>query len=351
MVTFCVSAHSQASGLSDLKFGQMQIADSQWNVSACMYTATCQIYSKQPGTAYKIPWYNGQLSWASGDYVAFVATGDATNPWNAIQYSANGTQKAVMGTGHIINMGTDYFFFVGNDNDTGQLFSMTQGFANTTGLSWTGTLNPTVAQANTLSAGGSTTPLAAGQTVAPTANYTAVTSSIISTVTPTSSNSPSGEGATKAVDGSSGTKYLNFDRANAGFTITLNAGKVINGIKFTTANDFVPRDPTKFTLYGSNDGRTWTEITANQSTTLENVSGRYTQTSMITINNNNPYVYYFITFPSIKAIDTYGSVSGCQSALGTLACDSVQIGEVTYYYDSNNTSTSTSTLVGSIANP
>ena len=158
---------AQAIGLSDLKFGQYQIADSQWNVSACMYTATCQIYSKNPGTAYKIPWTSGQLSWAAGDYVAFAATGDATNPWNAVQYNSNGTQKAVMGTGHIINMGTDYFFFVGNDNNTGQLFSMTQGFANTSGVTWTGTLNPTVSQVNTYAAGGSTTPLAAGQTVAP----------------------------------------------------------------------------------------------------------------------------------------------------------------------------------------
>ena len=348
-----ISLNAQAD-FTDLQFGQAQIADSQWNVNACMNTTTCQIYSKNPGTAYQIPWTNGQLSWAAGDYVKFSATGDSTNPYNAIQYNSAGVQKAVMGTGHIINMGTDYFFFVGNDNNTGQLFSMTQGFANTSGLSWTGTRNPTVSEVNALSVGGSTTPLAAGQTSAsatPQPNPTAVTSSIITAVTPTSANSPAGETATKAVDGTSNTKYLNFDRANAGFTITLNAGKVINGIKFTTANDFAPRDPTKFTLYGSNDGRTWTEITANQSTTLDTVSGRYTQTSMVTINNTNPYVYYFITFPSIKAIDTYGSVAGCQAALGTLACDSVQIGEVTYYYDSNNTSTSTSTLVGSIANP
>jgi hypothetical protein len=167
LITICLSAHSQASGLADLKFGQYQIADSQWNVSACMYTATCQIYSKNPGTAYKIPWTSGQLSWASGDYVAFVATGNGTNPWNAVQYSSNGTQKAVMGTGHIINMGNDYFFFVGNDNNTGQLFSMTQGFANTSGVTWTGTLNPTVAQVNTYASNGSTTPLAAGQKAAP----------------------------------------------------------------------------------------------------------------------------------------------------------------------------------------
>ena len=163
----CITAYSQASGLADLKFGQAQIADSQWNVQACTQTATCQIYSKNPGTAYMIPWYNGQLTWGAGDYVKFVATGDTVNPWNAIQYTANGTQKAVMGTGHIINMGADYFFFVGNDNDTGQLFSMTQGFSNTSGVSWTGTLNPTVAQVNAYATNGSTTPLAAGQTAQP----------------------------------------------------------------------------------------------------------------------------------------------------------------------------------------
>ena len=167
--TLCLSAYSQATGLADLKFGRYQIADSQWNVGACMYTTTCQIYSKNPGTAYKIPWTSGQLSWATGDYVAFTVTGNTANPFTAIQYSSNGTQKAVMGAGHIINMGNDYFFFVGSDNNTGQLFSMTQGFANTSGVTWTGTLNPTVQQVNTYATSGSTTPLAAGQTAQPTA--------------------------------------------------------------------------------------------------------------------------------------------------------------------------------------
>ena len=165
MLMMCLTA--QATGLVDLKFGQAQIADSQWNVQSCTQTATCQIYSKNPGTVYKIPWTSGQLAWAAGDYVAFAATGNSTNPFNAVQYNANGTQKAVMGTGHIINMGADYFFFVGNDNNTGQLFSMTQGFNNTSGVTWTGTLNPTVAQVNAYAANGSTTPLAAGQSAAP----------------------------------------------------------------------------------------------------------------------------------------------------------------------------------------
>ena len=37
--------------LTDVKFGRYQIADSQWNVKACLNTTTCQIYSKRPGVA------------------------------------------------------------------------------------------------------------------------------------------------------------------------------------------------------------------------------------------------------------------------------------------------------------
>jgi hypothetical protein len=168
LLTFLFSSYVQA-GLVDLKFGPSQIADSQWNVSACMYTTTCQIYSKNPGTAYKIPWTSGQIQWAAGDYIQFMDNSqkDSANPWLAVQYASNGTVKTNMGTGHIINMGSDFFFFVGNDNDTGQLFSMTSGFSNTAGVTWTGTLNPTATQVNTYAANGSTTPLAAGQTAAP----------------------------------------------------------------------------------------------------------------------------------------------------------------------------------------
>jgi hypothetical protein len=328
--SFCISAHSQATGLADLKFGRYQIADSQWNVSACMYTTTCQIYSKNPGTAYKIPWTNGQLSWASGDYVAFAATGNATNPWNAVQYNSAGTQKAVMGTGHIINMGTDYFFFVGNDNNTGQLFSMTSGFANTSGLTWTGTLNPTVAQVNTYATNGSTTPLAAGQTAAPAGPVWTSVRPLITSVTPTSNNSPTAERAPNAVDGDVNTKYLNFDKANAGFTIKLSQGKVLAQIKFTTANDFEPRDPASYSLYGSNDGTTWTKIVDSQAISLP--SARYSDSPTYSITNTNAYVYYYIQFNTTKDMSNCG-----------LACDSVQIGEVTLYYDSNNTTTSTAT--------
>jgi hypothetical protein len=335
LITFCLSAHSQASGLADLKFGRYQVADSQWNVGACMYTATCQIYSKQPGTAYKIPWFNGQLSWGAGDYVAFVPTADATNPWNAIQYTSNGTQKAVMGTGHIINMGTDYFFFVGNDNNTGQLFSMTQGFANTSGVTWTGTLNPTVSQTNAYAANGSTTPLAAGQTAAPagppppapTAIYMNNATVNIIRAIPTTNNSPGGEGPNSAFDNNPNTKYLNFDKKNAGVTVQLNAGRIVTGFTVTTANDFSGRDPTSYKLYGSNDGSTWTLIKQDAITLSEN---RFATSSVISTGNTTAYAYYFMLFPTTKAGD------GCG-----LNCDSMQIAEITYYYDANSTTTST----------
>ena len=336
LITFCLSAHSQATGLVDLKFGQYQIADSQWNVSACMYTATCQIYSKNPGTAYKIPWYSGQIQWAAGDYIQFQAwTPDPNNPWVAIQYAANGTQKAVMGTGHIINMGTDYFFFVGNDNNTGQLFSMTQGFANTSGVTWTGTLNPTVAQVNSYATNGSTTPLAAGQTAAPagppppapTAIYMNNATVKITRAIPTTSNSPNGEGPNNAFDNNSNTKYLNFDKKNAGVTVQLNTGRAVTGFTVTTANDFSGRDPTSYKLYGSNDGSTWTLI---KEAALSLSDNRFTTSAVVDVTNTTAYTYYFMLFPTTKAGE------GCGQN-----CNSMQIAELTYYYDANSTATST----------
>lgn len=324
LILLCTNA---SASLTNLKFGRAQIADSQWNVQACTQTATCQIYSKNPGTVYKIPWTSGQLSWATGDYVAFATTGDGANPWNAIQYNSSGTQKAVMGTGHIINMGNDYFFFVGNDNNTGQLFSMTQGFANTSGVSWTGTLNPTVAQTNAYAANGSTTPLAAGQTAgppppAPTAIYMNNSTVKIIRAIPTTSNSPSNEGPNNAFDNNPNTKYLNFDKQNAGVTIQLNSGRVVTKFTITTANDAVERDPTSYKLYGSNDGSSWVLISEGA---LSLSDSRFSVSGDIAVANTNAYAYYFIKFPSIK------------NNIG----NSVQVSEITYYYDANSTTTST----------
>lgn len=59
-------------GFVDLKFSQYQVADSQWNTGNCTTTSTCEIYSKVPGTAYEIPWTNGQVDWGVDRYMAFI---------------------------------------------------------------------------------------------------------------------------------------------------------------------------------------------------------------------------------------------------------------------------------------
>ena len=336
LLLFCSNAFG---ALTDIKFGRYQIADSQWNVSACLNTTTCQIYSKQPGTMYKIPWTNGTWSWQSGQYVQFGLTGNASYPYEGKVYNSNGTLAGTIGTGKIVNMGPDYFFFVGNDNNTGQLFSGSSGMSNTSGVSWTGALNPTIQQADTYANSTySTVPLSSGQTATstpsnaapppvPTAIYNNSSGVYVTRAIPTSNNSPSNEGPSNAFDNNPYTKYLNFDKKNAGVTVQLNTGRVITGFTVTTANDFSGRDPTSYKLYGSNDGSTWTLIKQDSITLSEN---RFSTSSVVNIGNTTAYAYYFMLFPTTKAGD------GCG-----LNCDSMQIAEITYYYDANSTTTST----------
>jgi hypothetical protein len=266
-------------------------------------------------------------------------------------YNSNGTLAGTIGTGKIVNMGPDYFFFVGSDNNTGQLFSGSSGMNNTSGVSWTGTLNPTIQQANTYAnATYSTVPLSAGQTATATPNSASTptpdwklirtnsTPVVISTIFPTSNNSPFGEGATQAFDGNVNTKYLNFDKKNAGVTVKLSQGRVVQKFTITTANDFSGRDPTSYKLYGSNDGVNWTLIKQDSLSLSEQ---RFWTSPEIAVANTTAYVYYFILFPTTKAGE------GCG-----LNCDSMQIAEVTYYYDLNDGVTSTDTGSGGTpANP
>jgi len=347
---FLLCSNAWATVFTDLKFGQSQIADSQWNVSSCTQTTTCQIYSTSPGTMYKIPWYTGQWSWSSGQYVQFTETGNATNPYEGKVYNSNGSLAGTIGTGHIVNMGTDsngksLFFFVGNDNDTGQLFSTNYGLTGTGGYTWTGTLNPTVAQVNSFASTGSTSPLSAGQSASPPPNPTKIYSSSynanaavrIISITPTSNNSPSNEQSPNAFDNNPYTKYLNFDKYNAGVTVKLNSGRVVTGFTITTANDFSGRDPTSYKLYGSNDGVNWTKI---QEGNLSLSNSRYTESSVVSVTSSTAYVYYYMYFPTTKA------GNGCGQD-----CNSMQISELTYIYDANSTVTSSDAGNGSIVDP
>lgn len=177
-----VLASLSASGLAhaaftDLKFSQYQVADSQWNVGNCTTTDTCEIYSKNPGTAYRIPASSGTITWQDGQYIAFVpntGTDSATYPLVMTLFDANDNVVETLGTGRVLTAGTDaagnsYFFFIGNDEITGQLFSGSVGMDSNDGLTLNGTLNPTLQQLNTFSANLSTVPLGAGEIFVPPA--------------------------------------------------------------------------------------------------------------------------------------------------------------------------------------
>ncbi len=177
---------------------------------------------------------------------------------------------------------------------------------------------------------GSTAPPATTPTpAAPNWQTIKTTSSpvVINNIYPTSNNSPSNEGAANAFDGNPNTKYLNFDKQNAGVTVKLNQGRVVKKFTITTANDAVERDPASYKLYGSNDGVNWVLLSEGPLSLSDN---RFTVSGEITVANTNAYIYYFIKFPSIK------NNSG----------NSVQVSEVTYYYDLDDGITSTDTGTG-----
>lgn len=283
---FCSATHA---AMTDVKFGQSQIADSQWNVNACLNTTTCQIYSKNPGTAYKIPWTNGKLSWAAGDYVKFSLSGNSSFPYTATQYNSNGAVKAVMGNGKIVNMGVDYFFFVGSDNNTGQLFSGSSGMNSTSGVTWTGTRNPTLAQADTYADSNySTTPLSAGETAAPS--------------TPTAPSLCCGGSATSFNPNATNTaKVLNFtNRTTADSQVYI---EQIGNNNTITVNQTTTRN--NYTRYhGNGDSNNITVAQSGNASTVTNytdlnISGSYnsvnitqqstggTKSIFATVNNNS----------------------------------------------------------------
>ena len=178
-----------SSAFTGVHFGASQVADTQWNVSACTQTATCQVYSTNPGGTYETG------SWtaiSSTQYVTFIpntGSDSAANPWTMILVNADGTFRS-LGTGRILVEGTasngNIYIFFTNSNYNGTLLSGNLGLTGQ-GATFTGTANPTAAQTNTLSSGMSSTPLTAGQTggtggttaptVVSTANSVIITSS------------------------------------------------------------------------------------------------------------------------------------------------------------------------------
>ena len=321
MLLFCSNAFA---AITDGKFGINQIFDVQYYWSGTTLNASNFIapYNKNFQT----------VTVTSGQYFQFFPS--TTNPgkYGLKLMNSNGTQHSIVHDhGDITALGNGAIFYIGS-GFFGNVITTATGY--NYGASATFTNMDTSVTSSDLNnyTFASTTPLAAGQTAAPagppppvpTAIYNNSSNVYVTRAIPTSNNSPSNEGPTNAFDNNPYTKYLNFDKQNAGVTIQLNAGRVVTSFKLTTANDAVERDPTSYKLYGSNDGSTWTLI---QQGALALSDNRFSVSNDIPVTNSSAYVYYFMIFPSIK----------------NDAGNSVQIAEITYFYDANNTTTSTAT--------
>ncbi len=326
LLMFCSNAFA---AITDGKFGINQIFDVQYYWSGTTLYASNFIapYNKNFQT----------VTVTSGQYFQFFES--TTNPgkYGLKLMNSNGTQHSIVHDyGDITALGSGAIFYIGS-GFFGNVISTAQGY--NYGASATFTNMDTSVSSTDLNnyTFASTTPLAAGQTAAPagppppapTAIYNNSSNVYITRAIPTTNNSPYSEGPNNAFDNNVGTKYLNFDKKNAGVTVQLNSGRVVTGFTVTTANDFSGRDPTSYKLYGSNDGSTWTLIKQDSISLSES---RYTTSSVIDVGNTTAYAYYFMLFPTTKAGD------GCG-----LNCDSMQIAELTYYYDANSTTTSTAT--------
>src|SRR6185295_4468288 len=138
-------------------------------------------------------------------------------------------------------------------------------------------------------------------------------------------NTTVSEVAANAIDGSSGTKYLNFDKLNTGFNVTPAKGpSIVTGMRFTTANDAAERDPTSFTLEGTTGdilNGPWSLIVSNV-TGLTNVPATATPRQfpgpIISFENGVSYTSYRLRFPTVR---------------DAAAANSMQISEVEFLND------------------
>ena len=106
-------------------------------------------------------------------------------------------------------------------------------------------------------------------------------------VSASAENSGSGEGAARAFDDDSLTKWLAF-QSTPWLRYQLPSAKTVKLYTLTSANDFPARDPRAWTLQASNDGSTWVTLDTR---TGQDFPWRF-QTRAFAINNNTAYSQY-----------------------------------------------------------
>ena len=124
-------------------------------------------------------------------------------------------------------------------------------------------------------------------------------------IVPTSDNSPSGETVEFAIDGNPWTKYLNFNKVNSGFTITLSEASSLTGLSITSANDVPARDPSKYNLLGSHDGEIFEAVSQGN---VPEFSDRFQRREIKFGLKTKPYRIYRLIFESVVDPESANSV-------------------------------------------
>jgi len=120
---------------------------------------------------------------------------------------------------------------------------------------------------------------------------------------------PGAEGPGNLLDGDSSTKYLNFTKEGTGFIVTPTVGpSIAESFTITTANDSPSRDPSSYSIYGTNEpissvdnsegvAEMWTLI---QSGGLSLPDTRETVGSEVLLTNSTAYTSYKVVFDTQK---------------------------------------------------
>jgi hypothetical protein len=136
----------------------------------------------------------------------------------------------------------------------------------------------------------------------------------------TAANSPAAEQAPGSIDSSQPTKYLNFNKLNAGIIVTPAKGATIaKELGLTSANDAPERDPASYEVWGTNDNNLsdispalnpagWQTFWTLVSTGPVPAFALRGQEQDFFFSNTNSYSNYMVDFPTIANAATANSM-------------------------------------------
>ncbi len=159
------------------------------------------------------------------------------------------------------------------------------------------------------------------------------------TVTNPNGSNPGGEEPSKIYDGSTNSKWLDFNIKTGNNTSTLlftypGTGVRITGYSWVTANDSEERDPKSWIVYMSNDNVNWTQV--HTVSNYSAPSSRYTATSAWTFANASAGVTLSATATSGYSLRWYTTSTGGTATTTAPILNTSAPATVTYYVSQIN---------------